>query len=207
MECDRRWRHDSIYGLSHEQIVILSKYDGYLFCRILKPRCYMAFRYTPFLPEVTMSTAAVETSPSYADYVNPQWVRLLDLLQMNVRYTRCVGVELHTADGGCILDFLSGYCVHNHPAIIAALKADSLHSGDGAAELVLGDNGPGFPPDISARAFERFVKGKHSPGHGLGLAFVDAVVQSHGGYVKISDGPQGGAVMSVSLPLSVLQPA
>jgi len=83
----------------------------------------------------------------------------------------------------------------------------SLHSHDGAAELVVEDNGPGFPPDIGARAFKRFVKGKHSPGHGLGLAFVDAVVQSHGGRVKISDRPQGGAMISVSLPLSVLQPA
>ena len=83
----------------------------------------------------------------------------------------------------------------------------SLHAHDGAAELMLEDNGPGFPPDISARAFERFVKGKHSPGHGLGLAFVDAIVQSHGGSIKIADRPQGGAVISVSLPLSVLQPA
>lgn len=83
----------------------------------------------------------------------------------------------------------------------------SLHSHDGAAELVFEDNGPGFPPDIGARAFERFVRGKHSPGHGLGLAFVDAVVQSHGGRIKISDRPQGGAIISVSLPLSVLQPA
>ena len=83
----------------------------------------------------------------------------------------------------------------------------SLHSHDGAAELVVEDNGPGFPPDIGERAFKRFVKGKHSPGHGLGLAFVDAVVQSHGGRIKISDRPQGGAMISVSLPLSVLQPA
>ena len=27
----------------------------------------------------------------YEKYVNPQWVRLLDVLQMNVEYTRCVG--------------------------------------------------------------------------------------------------------------------
>ena len=44
-----------------------------------------------------------------------------------------------------------------------------LRSQDGAAELVVGDNGPGFPPDIRTRAFERFVKGKQSPGTGLGL--------------------------------------
>jgi signal transduction histidine kinase len=83
----------------------------------------------------------------------------------------------------------------------------TLHAHDGSAELVVADDGPGFPPDIGARAFERFVKGKHSPGHGLGLAFVDAVVQSHGGRVKISDRTEGGAVICVSLPLSVFQPA
>jgi signal transduction histidine kinase len=46
-----------------------------------------------------------------------------------------------------------------------------LHSHQGSAELVIEDDGPGFPPDIGSRAFERFVKGSHSPGHGLGLAF------------------------------------
>ena len=62
----------------------------------------------------------------YADYVNPQWAKLLSLLEMNVAYDRCEGVELFTADGRRILDFLSGYCVHNvghnHPAVIQALK-------------------------------------------------------------------------------------
>jgi ornithine--oxo-acid transaminase len=62
----------------------------------------------------------------YSEHVNPQWVRLLDLLQMNVRYERCTGAELTAADGVTILDFLSGYCVHNtghnHPEIIAAIK-------------------------------------------------------------------------------------
>jgi ornithine--oxo-acid transaminase len=62
----------------------------------------------------------------YARAVNPQWTRLLKLLQMNVRYERCLGVELWTSERRRILDFLSGYCVynlgHNHPAIIDAVK-------------------------------------------------------------------------------------
>jgi ornithine--oxo-acid transaminase len=69
----------------------------------------------------------------YAERVNPQWVRLLNLLEMNVTYDRCAGVELFTADGRRILDFLSGYCVHNaghnHPQIIAALKDELDRSG------------------------------------------------------------------------------
>jgi signal transduction histidine kinase len=82
-----------------------------------------------------------------------------------------------------------------------------LRSHPGSAELMIEDNGPGFPADIGSRAFERFVKGKHSPGHGLGLAFVDAVVQAHGGSAKISQRDGGGAVISLSVPVNVLQAA
>jgi ornithine--oxo-acid transaminase len=62
----------------------------------------------------------------YQERVNPQWVHLLEVLQMNARYERCEGTELFTDDGRRILDFLSGYCVHNlghnHPAVIDAIK-------------------------------------------------------------------------------------
>jgi signal transduction histidine kinase len=80
-----------------------------------------------------------------------------------------------------------------------------LHSYQGSAELVIEDDGPGFPPEMGSRAFERFVKGKHSPGHGLGLAFVDTVIQAHGGAAKISDHTGGGAVITLSVPANVLQ--
>ena len=69
----------------------------------------------------------------YANAFNPHTTRLLKLLQMNVRYARCRGTELFTAEGWRILDFLSGYCVHNlghnHSAIIAALKDELDRSG------------------------------------------------------------------------------
>src|SRR6478672_1104441 len=87
---------------------------------------------------MTQSTlAAVSGSTSadaaYSEYVNPQWVRLLSLLEMNVRYSRCVGAELFTSDGGRILDFLSGYCVHNlghnHPNVVRALHDELDRSG------------------------------------------------------------------------------
>ena len=69
----------------------------------------------------------------YAERVNPQWVRLLDLLQMNVRYERCEGAELFTADGRRIIDFLSGYCVHNvghnHPDVVEALQRELARCG------------------------------------------------------------------------------
>jgi len=71
-------------------------------------------------------TATVASANLYQERVNPQWVRLLDVLQMNAQYVRCEGTELYTVDGRRILDFLSGYCVHNaghnHPDILQALR-------------------------------------------------------------------------------------
>ena len=82
---------------------------------------------------------ALTTAPApahdtlYQDCVNPQWVRLLNVLDMNADYTRCEGAELYTSDGRRILDFLSGYCVHNaghnHPRVVAALKEELDRNG------------------------------------------------------------------------------
>ncbi len=70
------------------------------------------------------------------------------------------------------------------------------------AELRIEDNGPGFSPELHGRAFERFVKGTQSSGHGLGLAIVQAVVRAHGGEVGITDRGGGGVAIVVSLPLA-----
>src|SRR5450432_737955 len=94
--------------------------------------CGCAVASTPVVSTVAKS-ARVEpvtavSDSQYQAYVNPQWVRLLEALQMNVRYRRCAGVELHAEDGHRFLDFLSGYCVHNtghnHPAIVSALQRE-----------------------------------------------------------------------------------
>lgn len=79
-----------------------------------------------------------------------------------------------------------------------------VQSHDGLAELLIEDNGPGFPDDLRKRVFERFVKGRESTGHGLGLAFVDAVVQAHGGQVNVTDRLGGGAAIRISLPLATV---
>jgi signal transduction histidine kinase len=73
---------------------------------------------------------------------------------------------------------------------------------DQYAELILEDDGPGFPEELRSRAFERFVKGQHSSGHGLGLAFVHAIVQAHNGCITISDSSTGGAQICIKLPMA-----
>ncbi len=98
-----------------------------------------------------MPIADLLTTDVYADYVNPQWVKLLSLLEMNAHYERCVGAELFTTDGRRIVDFLSGYCVHNtghnHPAIIEALKNELDRSGP----VMLQSNVPELAGELAGR--------------------------------------------------------
>ncbi len=70
------------------------------------------------------------------------------------------------------------------------------------AALTFRDDGKGFDQEIRADLLQRRVKGKDSGGHGLGLAFVDAVVRAHGGTVQASNAENGGARISIVLPVA-----
>src|SRR5580704_11624786 len=91
----------------------------------------------------------------YATFVNPQWQRLLSVLGMNVHYDRCLGAELFTSDGRRIVDFLSGYCVHNtghnHPEIIAAIKDELDRNGP----AMLQSHVPELAGELAARLCDR----------------------------------------------------
>jgi signal transduction histidine kinase len=72
----------------------------------------------------------------------------------------------------------------------------------GFACITVEDNGPGFAADLLPRVFQRFVKGRDSEGHGLGLAFVSAVAGAHGGRATACNRSQGGAQIVVEFPLT-----
>lgn len=74
------------------------------------------------------------------------------------------------------------------------------------ATLRVADDGPGIPRADRDRVFERFVRldegrARCDGGSGLGLAIVREIVHGHGGQARIGDGPLGGAVVEISLPL------
>jgi ornithine--oxo-acid transaminase len=101
-------------------------------------------------------------SERYAKRVNPEWVRLLDLLQMNVRYERCLGAELRTDDGRRILDFLSGYCVHNvghnHPEVVRALQSELERCGPAMIQTHVADLAGELAEKLCQRAGGRLAK-------------------------------------------------
>ncbi|HEV2709468.1 MAG TPA: ATP-binding protein [Edaphobacter sp.] len=87
----------------------------------------------------------------------------------------------------------------------SCLVCVSLRADDHMATLTVEDNGPGFDAEIGRHLFERRVKGRASRGHGLGLAFVEAVVRVHGGSAIAINRPEGGAQLTVTLPLCEAQ--
>jgi signal transduction histidine kinase len=72
---------------------------------------------------------------------------------------------------------------------------------DGQAILTLADDGPGFEESLLPHLFERRIRGRESNGHGLGLAFVDAVARAHGGAATGCNRPDGGALIRIALPV------
>jgi signal transduction histidine kinase len=78
-----------------------------------------------------------------------------------------------------------------------------LQPHDEYGRMEIEDDGPGFPPEVVDRPFEKYIKGNGSTGSGLGLAFAEAVVRAHGGQINAFNGTRGGALIVVDLPLSV----
>ncbi|AFL90446.1 signal transduction histidine kinase [Terriglobus roseus DSM 18391] len=73
---------------------------------------------------------------------------------------------------------------------------------DGATvTLRIEDDGPGFQPELQQQLFTKRIKGRDSKGHGLGLSFVEAVVRVHGGQVTAGNRSEGGARLTLTLPL------
>ncbi|KCV81682.1 sensor protein QseC [Actibacterium atlanticum] len=72
------------------------------------------------------------------------------------------------------------------------------------AEVCVKDTGPGFPADELDSLPKRFVRGKNAEavvGSGLGLTIAKEVITAHGGTLKISNNPGGGACVSLLFPL------
>ncbi len=77
-------------------------------------------------------------------------------------------------------------------------------SSNGRVLLSVEDDGPGFGAKDPEALFEKFERGQeegHVSGVGLGLAICRAIARLHGGEIRASNRPTGGARYEITLPL------
>ena len=71
--------------------------------------------------------------------------------------------------------------------------------------ISVSDTGPGIPEDKLEKIFERFYQSDSAMkamGSGIGLYYARVLTTLHHGYIKASNRPEGGAVLSMILPVS-----
>jgi two-component system sensor histidine kinase KdpD len=77
-------------------------------------------------------------------------------------------------------------------------------SGDGnECEISIADNGPGLPPDVLEKVFDKFfrVPGSKTGGTGLGLSIARGFVEAHRGTIRAENRAGGGLRFVIRLPL------
>jgi signal transduction histidine kinase len=120
-------------------------------------------------------------------------------LRVDAVPVRVVGDRARLAQ--VVRNLVDNACRHARSAVVVTVRRDGAH-----AAVDVADDGPGVPAAERTRVFQRFVRlddarARADGGAGLGLAIVAEVVAAHGGTVDVVDGPLGGALFRVRLPL------
>ncbi|HEY1137567.1 MAG TPA: ATP-binding protein [Xanthomonadaceae bacterium] len=75
---------------------------------------------------------------------------------------------------------------------------------DGALVIDVADAGPGFSPEVLQRLGAPYNSTKGRPGGGLGLFLSANVARTLGGRLSARNRPQGGAIVTMTLPMSAI---
>ena len=124
------------------------------------------------------------------------------------------------ADGHQIQQVLLNLVINAEQAMLSAHGRGSLtvgtrHEADrNSVVLEVTDDGPGVPVDVENKIFDPFFTTKEAgQGTGLGLSVAHAIVQEHGGRIRVAprapmpDGrPRRGASFVVELPIAAVKP-
>jgi two-component system sensor histidine kinase RegB len=83
------------------------------------------------------------------------------------------------------------------------LHLEAAHDGDDL-KITVTDAGPGFPAAMLKQFGKPYQSSKGRPGGGLGLFLVVNVARTIGGRVAARNRPEGGAIVTLTLPLAAI---
>ncbi len=98
-----------------------------------------------------------------------------------------------------VMQLAANAVAHTPPGTAVEIGSVIRH---GNVEFTVADHGPGVPPAARGRVFERFARldSRRTGGTGLGLSIVAAIAAAHGGTVRLTERPGGGAAFRLSIP-------
>jgi len=136
----------------------------------------------------------------------------LDDLVDEWRETRPVKGFVYSNDFGEDLSIVSDSALRQsiHNVLDNALEASpnwvslDVHREEETLLVSVTDRGPGFPQSMLDNLGRPYQSSKGRPGSGLGLFLVMNVLRTLGGNLRASNSPEGGALVTLSLPLSVV---
>jgi two-component system cell cycle sensor histidine kinase/response regulator CckA len=113
------------------------------------------------------------------------------------------------ADGHQVQQVLLNLVINAEQAMLSAngrgtLVVRTWHDADQESVILeINDDGPGIPDDLQPKIFEPFFTTKEvGKGTGLGLSVAYAIVQEHGGRIRLESRPGSGASFYVELPVT-----
>ena len=150
-------------------------------------------------------------TPRRASTDDSEIVSLRDLLEDVVAMLPAADRErIRTSEGDAVLK--------GDAVLLATMASNAISNGlkfghhvttevrneDGLAILQIDDDGPGIPVDERERVFDPFFRTddalrRRLPGHGLGLALIRHIAQTHGGDASFGTHPHGGARLEIRL--------
>jgi two-component system cell cycle sensor histidine kinase/response regulator CckA len=113
------------------------------------------------------------------------------------------------ADGHQVQQVLLNLMINAEQAMLAANGRGTLvvrtwhNPHQESVVLEINDDGPGIPEDLQAKIFDPFFTTKEvGKGTGLGLTVAYAIVQEHGGRIRLESLPNRGASFYVEMPVT-----
>jgi nitrogen fixation/metabolism regulation signal transduction histidine kinase len=148
-------------------------------------------------PELKCIPSSLEkTIRDAADiFCKEQNLKIILNIQSNLPYLNLDPRMMHRAFVNLIKNSLE--------AMPAGANVDiAVKTDDGFVNVVLRDNGPGFPSEKLERIDQPYITSKNT-GTGLGLVIVKKIVEEHGGQIRFYN--DLGAVVEIKLPISLLR--
>jgi signal transduction histidine kinase len=136
------------------------------------------------------------------------------LTNISVLDALAAGLPPVFADGHQVQQVLLNLVINAEQAMLSAhgrglIVMRTWHDNDRGLVIVeINDDGPGIPEEVQPKIFDPFFTTKEvGKGTGLGLTVAYAIVQEHGGRIRIESRPGGGASFFVELPITGAQQA